>query len=369
MKNRICCIFNLAPHYNEPIYKLMDSELQCDFYLGDRVPYSIKLMDYFSLVGYKKSLSYTRIISHFYWQKGAVPLAFKSYKHYILTGEPYCVSTWLVLILNRLTGRKSYLWTHGWYGNENGLKKIIKRIFFGLSNKVLLYGDYAKDLMIKEGFDPNKLITVYNSLDYNTQLKVRKNLKETLVYKNHFQNEYPVLLYVGRIQNRKKIELLIDAINVLYKSESYYNLILIGNPSDETNVNELVGAYGLEEYVWFFGPCYDESVLGELIYNADVCVVPGDIGLTVMHSFAYGTPVITHDNFSEHGPEFEAIESQITGGFFNEGSVNDLCSKIKDWTCINKEQREVVRQKCYEVIHEKYNSNNQISIFKKLFNL
>lgn len=368
-KNKICCIFNLAPHYNEPVFKLIDKELRCDFYLGDRVPYPIKLMDYSNLEGFKKRLNYTSVFGNFYWQKGAVLLAFKSYKHYIITGEPYCVSTWLILFLNRVTGKKTYLWTHGWYGNENSLKKIIKKIFFGLSHKVLLYGDYAKNLMIKEGFDLNKLVTVYNSLDYDSQLKVRENLKQTLVYKNHFQNEYPVLLYVGRIQDRKKIELLIEAINMLHKSEFYYNLILIGSPSDQTNINELVSIYGLEKQVWFFGPCYDENILGEFIYNADVCVVPGDIGLTVMHSFAYGTPVITHDNFPKHGPEFEAIESQVTGGFFNEGSVDDLCLKIKDWTCINKELREVIREKCYEVIHERYNSNNQIVILKKIFNL
>jgi glycosyltransferase involved in cell wall biosynthesis len=369
MGDRICCIFNLAPHYNEPIYKLMDSELECDFYIGDRVSYPIKLMNYSNLIGFKKSLSYTPIIGNFYWQKGAFSLAFKNYKHYIITGEPYCISTWLVLLLNRLTGRKTYLWTHGWYGNESSFKKNFKKIFFGLSNSILLYGDYARNLMIKEGFQADKLITVYNSMDFDSQIDIRKKLEETLIFKEHFQNGNPVLLYVGRIQKRKKIELLVEALHNLHQNNSFYNLILIGNQAEETSINELVSHYNLEKQVWFFGSCYDENVLGELIFNADLCVVPGDIGLTVMHSFVYGTPVVTHDNFPKHGPEFEAIESKVTGDFFIEDSIEDLCSKIKEWTILSKERREDIRNECYNVVDEKYNSNHQINILKKIFKL
>ncbi len=347
----------------------MDSELKCDFYIGDHVQYSIKLMDYSILKGFKRSLRNIPIVGNFYWQEGAFSLTFHSYKHYIITGEPHCLSTWLILFVNMLIGKKTYLWTHGWYGNEGGLKRVIKRIFFGLSHKVLLYGDYARDLMIQHGFKAEKLITIYNSLDHGSQLKIREKLKITRIYKEHFQNDFPVLLYVGRIQNRKKIELLIDALLKHHKDKTFYNLILIGNKAEDTKIAELVSFYNLEKYVWFFGPCYDENILGELIFNADVCVVPGDVGLTVMHSFVYGTPVITHDNFPKHGPEFEAIEPTVTGDFFKDGSLVDLCLKIETWTAVDVVQREHIRTSCYKVIDEKYNAANQIILLKDLFNL
>lgn len=347
----------------------MDSELKCDFYIGDQVQYSIKLMDYSILKGFKRSLRNIPVLGNFYWQKGAFSLSFNSYKHYVITGEPYCLSTWVILLANIIIGKKTYLWTHGWYGNESRLKRLIKKFFFGLSHKVLLYGDYARNLMIQQGFKPEKLITVYNSLDYDSQLKIREKLNITRIYKEYFQNDFPILLYVGRIQNRKKIELLIDALHELHKDKMMYNLILIGNKAEDTKISELVSSYNLEKYVWFFGPCYDENILGELIFNADVCVVPGDVGLTVMHSFAYGTPVITHNNLPKHGPEFEAIEPNFTGDFFKEGSLIDLCLKIKAWTSIDAVQREHIRARCYKVIDEKYNAVKQISILKGLFNL
>lgn len=367
MKKKICCIFNLAPHYNESIYKLMDIELKCDFYIGDRVSYSIKLMDYNNLKGFKKKIIYQPIFGNFYWQKGAFQLVFKNYEYYIITGEPYCISTWLILLVNRVAGKKTYLWTHGWYGNESQIKKVIKKIFFGLADTILLYGNYAKKLMLKEGFNQNKLIPIYNSMDFDTQFKIRNKLMKTLVYIDFFQNDFPVLLYVGRIQNRKKIDLLIEAIYKLKQNNLFFNLIIIGNDSKEINLNKLVSNYNLEKNIWFFGPCYDENVLGELIYNADLCVVPGDIGLTVMHSFVYGTPVVTHNNFTKHGPEFEAISPKETGDFFIEDSIEDLCSKIKEWTILKELNRKIIRENCYKVVDEIYNSNNQINILSKIF--
>jgi glycosyltransferase involved in cell wall biosynthesis len=356
---------NLAPLYNAPVFQLMDSEIKCDFFIGDRVYLPIKLMDYNELGGFKKILTNIRLVSKFYWQKDALQLVFKPYKKYIITGEPYCISTWLIIIIAKIVGKKTFLWTHGWYGNETIIKRFIKKIFFGLSTKVLLYGDYARDLMIKEGFPPDKLVTVYNSLDYIKQFNIKETLSLTSIYKKYFQNNFPVLLYIGRIQRNKKLDLLIEAMSLLFTRGISCNLIIIGEEAEDTNIHMLVNKYKLDKFIWFYGSCYDESNLGELIYNANLCVVPGDVGLTVMHSFVYGTPIITHNNFAKHGPEFEAIKEGVTGIFFKEGSVDDLVDKICNWITISADKREKIRDECYKIIDEKYNPCKQIKILKE----
>lgn len=65
---KICCIFNLAPYYNASIYKLMDEEFNCDFYIGDHLSAPMKLMNYDSLKGFKRSLRYIPLFGNFYWQ-------------------------------------------------------------------------------------------------------------------------------------------------------------------------------------------------------------------------------------------------------------------------------------------------------------
>ena len=206
MKNKICCVFNLAALYRQPIYKLMDESLKCDFYITKWRKLPFKQMDYKLLKGYKGSGKKNELFKGFYWQTDTINLIFKPFDIYILTGEPYSVSTWLILILARIMGKKTFLWSHGWYGRESKVKRKMKSMFFKLSTGVLLYGDYARNLMIEEGINPEKLVCIYNSLDYESQLKVRYKLTETSVYSNHFHNDFPTLVYIGRIQKIKKIK-------------------------------------------------------------------------------------------------------------------------------------------------------------------
>ena len=62
------------------------------------------------------------------------------------------------------------------------------------------------------------------------------------------------------------------------------------------------------------GECYSEETNAKLIYNADLCVAPGNIGLTAIHVMMFGCPAITHNDFKWQMPEFEAIKSMETLG-------------------------------------------------------
>ena len=62
---------------------------------------------------------------------------------------------------------------------------------------------------------------------------------------------------------------------------------------------------------------YDENEIGDLIYNADLCVSPGNVGLTAIHTLTYGTPVLSHANFPNQMPEFEAIDKDFTSFLFS----------------------------------------------------
>tara|TARA_X000000368_G_C23005294_1_gene700887 strand:- start:328 stop:1428 length:1101 start_codon:yes stop_codon:yes gene_type:complete len=363
MEKKICCIFNLAPHYNTPIYKLIDKEIGCDFYFGDKLHLPIKLMNYDDLTGYKKTLK-NIFFGSFYWQVGALKLIFKPYTHYIITGEPYSISNWLIMIIAKFYNKKIILWSHGFYGNENIIKVKIKKFFFNLAHSVMLYGNYARNIMIKEGIKENKLHVIYNSLDYEKQLIYRKSIKSSDIFINHFNNNYSTVIFVGRIQKNKKVGLLIDAVQKLLKEGKNCNLVIVGNEVETINLHEKVNK-NFTNNIWLYGPCYDEIKLGELIYNSSLCVIPGDIGLSIMHSFVYGTPVITNNNFSSHGPEFEAIIRGKTGDFFVENSLQDLCNKILNWIFISGKEKFKIRQNCFKIIEDKYNPKAQLEFIKR----
>ena len=141
----ICVITNIGTHYRFPIYKKMAEELPCAFYLGDKVETPIKTFDYSQLNGYRKTLK-NIFFHHFYWQHGSVRLVFHPYKYYILDGEPYCLSSWVILLLAKLCGKKTIAWTHGWYGRESTAKKWLKKIFYSLHSKLMVYSTSRSSL-------------------------------------------------------------------------------------------------------------------------------------------------------------------------------------------------------------------------------
>lgn len=365
-KNNICLIYNYAQHYRFGIFKLMNDELQCDFYFGDKMG-DVKKIDYSKLVNFKKELKNIKLISSIYWQKGVVSLFFRKYDTYIVLGEYFCLSTWVLLLLCKFSSKKTYLWTHGWYGDEGLVKKIVKKVFYNLGDGILLYGNYAKELMIKEGFEENKLHVVYNSLNYEKQIEVRNSLVKTSIYKDYFKNDFPVLIFIGRLAKSKKLNFVIESQKILNTKNININLVFVGKGDDEENLKNVANKSNLKNAIWFFGESYDETEIGNLIYNADICVSPGNVGLTAMHSLVYGTPVVTHSDFPNQGPEFEAIEVNKTGMFFTENNVEDLSKVINDWLTL-KRNREQIRKDCFNKIDSFFNPYYQITVLKNMLN-
>lgn len=368
MENKTCCIFNFAPHYRSSIYKLMDKEVGCDFYFGDKVATSIKKLDYVELHGFQKEVKNHFFLNNkFIWQKGVVSLIFKpKYKYFVLTGDSSILSNWVIAFFALLLNKKVFLWMHGLKGELSWKGKILTYPLYHMASKFLLYSDYSREFMVKKGFNSNKMICIYNSLDYNLQLDVRKGLVKTNIYVQYFKNNLPVLIYIGRIQKLKKIGLIIEAMAILRDKNIFCNLVIIGSDTENTGTEELIIKNKFENNVWMYGACYEENKLGELIYNADVCVSPGNIGLTAMHSFSYGTPAITHNNFSNQMPEFEAISPGFTGDFFLEDNVDDLSNKIQKWINLNEFQRDNVRAATFKIIDERYNPHYQVEVLQKL---
>lgn len=342
----------------------MDRELPCDFYFGDSRPGNIKPVPY-ELLKHFKGEYHNINIGPFYWQKGALKLLKSEYTDIITPGDYYCLSTWALMLMAKRYKKKIYLWTHGAYGDEKGLKKWIALKSKQLATGVFLYGNYAKDILLKWGVSASKLHVIYNSLSYDEQLPMRKSLSLTELYKGHFGNDNPNLVFIGRLTEVKKLDQIFKAVSILKEQGFNFNVTLIGDGSEKEKLIKLAEELKLSDNVWFYGACYDEAKIAEFLYNADLCVSPGNVGLTAMHAMTFGCPVISHDNFPKQMPEFEAIEKGLTGDFFKENSIESLANTINKWM-FNCPDRETVRAACFKMIDEKYNPHKQIETIKRV---
>lgn len=361
---KIACIFNIAPQYRNSIFHKMDDELGCDFIFGDTSIEGIALINASKLKGFRGYAHNIYRGSKLVWQRGAIRKAFfcKKYDTYILTGNAGILSNWVITLIAKILGRKTYLWSHGLYGNEN--KNTLRKnlAYLRLASHILLYEKRGGDLLASHGVKTEKMTVIYNSLDYEQQLKVRAKIGDSGFVRNYFGNDNPYVCFVGRLTKSKRLELLLEAAK-----ETTYNIILVGEGAARAELETLAEQLSITDRVWFYGECYDQQMLGAILYHAACCVSPGNVGLTAIHSLMMGTPVITHDNLNEQMPEAGAITDNLNGLFFKQGNIEDLSRKILKYTSLQPLQRESLRAECYKVVDEKYNPQNQIRILGTLF--
>lgn len=362
---KICNLYNIPSHYRERIYKKMDEEFDCTFVFGDE-NLKIKKMDLTELKKAKET--HVGFIKSAAFQWGIIPFAFKNFDAYILTGSTNNITHWIFLALLKLMPRKKTLiWTHGLYGYESKRQLLVRRLFYSLVDEFLIYGEYARDNMIKAGISsPEKLHVIHNSLNYDEQMEIRKSIVPSTIYKEHFGNDNPTIIFIGRLTTVKKLDMVLDALSILRDKGHSYNMVFVGDGTEKDNLGGKCRSLHLDNQVWFYGSCYDEVENANLIYNADVCVSPGNVGLTALHAMMFGTPIITHNNYPWQMPEFQTIIEGKTGSFFEENNIDSLSETIHRWLDKHTKERDVIRRNCFEVIDIGWNPYYQIELLKRV---
>lgn len=364
MKNKLTLIYNTAPRYREAIFRAIDEEYDCEWYFGETKT-DIKEMD-LSLLKSAHYYKYSGNPIKFYWKRGILSLLFKKENKVFFTlAESRSLTDYLFFGLSRLLKKKVYVWTHGWYGKESKMEAALKKWQFRHVDGVFVYSNYARDLMIKEGLPAEKIFTIHNSLHYDQQKALRESITPSNIYKEHFGNGNPTIIFIGRLTKVKKLDMVIDALASLKAKGENYNLVFVGDGVERNSLEVKVSEMGLQQNVWFYGACYDEKQNAELIYNADLCVSPGNVGLTAIHALVFGCPVITHNCFKWQMPEFEAIQAGVTGDFFEMDNVDALTDCINKWFTSKASVRNEVRKACFNEIDTQWNPYFQMDVIKK----
>ena len=361
---------NIFPSYRKELWKNLLSSSRIDFHI------------YFSDENYKgiatssidikfeqedlKKLHFIKnitICGHLWWQTGVLKALIKEdYDTVIFLGDMKIVSNWLGILISKFKGKKICLWTHGIYGNEKGFKKYLRLLFLSLADDILLYENRAKEILIKNGFKQKHLFVIYNSINLKEQTKVyQKKLKQISQDKN--KKNYN-LIFLGRLTKIKKVKLLIPALFKLNNKEVKYRLTIVGEGQEKKHLEHLVESYQVQDHICFKKATYNEDEIGELFFESDLLVSPGNVGLNAVHALCYGVPVLTHNNFSNQMPEYEIIEENKNGNFHFENDIDSIVEKIRFW--FDKCHPVYSRDKARINLIKKYNPETQLHIFEEI---
>ncbi|MEY8020101.1 glycosyltransferase family 1 protein [Muriicola sp. SD30] len=306
------------------------------------------------------------------WQSGLLRhLRKEKFDDVIFLANAYYLSTWFATLYLKITGKKVYMWTHGVITTKKDWKWRLRKVFYGLSDGVLLYGHKAKEVMASNGFPEKKLHVIYNSTGSIDDLIKKNEISNEI--RNHTKKQLfkypnlPILIFVGRLTYVKKLNQILEAVHILAQEDFKVNVLFVGDGEARKDLESLAQNLNLTNYCHFYGACFKNEELELLFTISSLCVSPGEVGLTAMSALGNGTPVLSHDDFNYQMPEYEAIEPGINGMLFKRNSISDLALKTKQWIIENKDTpEEIMRSNCNKIIREKYNAEYQAKLINTI---
>lgn len=376
---KVAIIDGIAAHYRLALFQKLSQQIDTEysFFASKKTINGIAIIDpnLAEVAVSEGGLNWTFlnnivVFKRIVWQKDVLQIAAKKdFNIFIFIGEFHVLSTWIAVAICKLRKKKVVFWGHGSYGNEKFIKKYLRQLFNKLPDAYLLYNQRAKELLIEEGLKNENLFLINNSLDYDAHIQIRESIIDeatSSLKKSLFpmSDGLPTLLFIGRLTKEKKIDQLINSIDILHRRGKKVNCLIIGTGDEDLFLKKLVISLNLEEYVYFYGSSYNESENGLLLSMADCCVSPGNVGLTAIHSMSFGTPVIAHNDLSNQGPEVSSIIENQTGELFERNNVDNLADKIIE--LIFEKGKTHYKDNCIKIVDDYYNPYYQINVFRSV---
>ena len=136
------------------------------------------------------------------------------------------------------------------------------------------------------------------------------------------------LVFLGTLDGRKRLDVLIKALRILRDQGQHWELAIAGDGPEREPLERQIASLGLQASVRFAGALNTDQEKSELFTGAFLTILPGQAGLSVLESCAYGVPVLTYEQ-AITGGERDVIIDGKTGFFYAKQTPDCLAGKIK----------------------------------------
>lgn len=224
--------------------------------------------------------------------------------------------------------RKKILYcSHGWAFNKEtstvnkALYKIIEKILSFMCYKIINISDNEEK---SASFINNKkMITIKNSIpDIGNRIEI-KDLKNS---------KSKELLFIGRLDRQKGVDLLINEVTSLNEkaSEPIFNLKVVGDQILKDGVVKKKNLNGVKFLGW-----QSANEIEKLLQESDALIIPSrweGFGLTALEAMRSSRMVIA----SDAGALPEIISNDVTGIIFEKKSPQSLQSALAKFNALSQ---------------------------------
>jgi len=167
-------------------------------------------------------------------------------------------------------------------------------------------------------------------------------------------NERAIVLFVGRLQARKRIDLLLHACSALPVSIQPEVWIVGDGPAKEEFATIARRVYPGAK---FLGARYGKELV-EIYVRADLFVLPGTGGLAIQEAMAYGLPVIVAEG---DGTQDDLVRAE-NGWQVPAGDLPALVRTLQD-ALVNPQQLRFMGEASYHIVNEEVNIEKMVEVF------
>lgn len=331
---RVAIITNVIPSYRGDFYCKLRNRFgsKLTIYCQDHIPginletvhnnfsENVRIVRYMSIA--KERLS---------WQWLPFKELWSGYDIYFFYGNPRVLSNVLLATLLRLKGKKVVIWGQRHTAGSNRILEFMRLRWWSLFQYIFLYTDRGADSLRKGSFKSKSLIGMNNGLNQETidmEAKTWSAPRLDLWRVEIKLEDCVIFISCARLEPKNSFGIALESIKIVTEINPKIRWIVIGDGPELSSLQKLANEMELSNHVRWLGAIYEESLLAPWFLAATALIHPGSIGLSLLHAYGYGLPVITHDNEEQHMPEISALAESNQSLLFREADAKDLADKI-----------------------------------------
>ena len=283
------------------------------------------------------------------WQMGLLRWL-RSWNPHVLIVEanPRYLSTPLAVQWMHLRNRPVIGWGLG-TGSTNPVESLFRRRFLRSLDAVIAYSRAGALQYISAGIDPQKVFVAANAA-------VKRPSNPPYARPLQFKSGRPEILFVGRLQDRKRLDVLLQACAAL-PTGIQPRLVVIGDGPERARLESL--AWGTYPNAEFIGARYGQD-LEPYYASADLFVLPGTGGLAVQQAMAHGLPVIVG---VADGTQGELVREE-NGWVLPDPSPENL-AKVLKMALEDIPRLRKMGQASYRIVAEEVNLETMVDTFAR----
>jgi glycosyltransferase involved in cell wall biosynthesis len=228
----------------------------------------------------------------------------------------------------------------------SGLRQQRRSAFLRQFDAMISYSRRGADEYAREGFPLDNLFVAHNSVSPAPTWPMPDR-------PNTF-NEKPCVLFVGRLQLRKNVDLLLGACAEM---ESQPRLVIVGDGPERDELESL--AEEIYPSAEFVGAKHGAE-LKAYFTEADLFVLPGTGGLAVQEAMSYGLPVIVARG---DGTQDDLVREE-NGWQIPPDDLDALVATMNDALADAARLRKM-GEESYRIVKEEINIEKMVDVFVK----